>query len=161
MIKIEDDKIIIDGKTIFLPIIYTAPIDELFSYEYGPLGYRAIQFETEYVTKNSKFDGLALTYPMSGDKIRTSDMSRVTGVKKDNLTALVHEYSGTYDISSDRFCYPSYPVINSANTARYMKYKSRSESINNLYLLGRLAEYRYYDMAQVIEQAWSLLQREF
>lgn len=157
IISVRNGKLLLNGEIFEGKVFYTGPIDELLNYKYGGLEYRSIYFEMEYIPSNSFFSGLALTFPMDFEKIRTSDMCRVTGISKQGKVALVHEYAGEYCELDDKYNIPSYPVINEENQERYKKYFDEIYDVKNLYILGRLAEYKYYDMGQVIEKTWEVL----
>lgn len=158
-LEIKENKIIYDGVEFSGRVIYTGPLDELFAYQYGYLPYRSVFFKKIIKEKNIEFKGLAITYPLKYKKFRTSDMSRVTGVYREDQVALLSEYSGDYDEQSRKYNIPSYPVLNKENNNIFQEYKNKGEKTNNFYFIGRLAEYQYYDMSQVIEKAFELVEK--
>lgn len=153
-VNIDNKLIYFNGSVFGGKVYYTAPIDELCNFCFGKLEYRSIYFKKHYVNENREFSGLAVTYPSELiDKIRTSDMSRVTGIFSSKRTVLVDEYSGNYNEKSVFYNVPSYPVLSVSNIECYKKYQNLLKGIKNFYVVGRLAEYRYYDMSQVIENS--------
>lgn len=156
-LSIENDQVCLDGKKYNGITIYTAPLDELFDYKYGYLPYRSIWFHPYIVPSNDYFTGLAMTYPNIYKKFRTSDMERVTGVKRRKGIVLMSEYAGEYNPDDKRFNLPSYPVINDTNKLTYFKYFEKAKELKSFFFIGRLAEYRYYDMAETIERSFKLV----
>ncbi|WP_028043139.1 UDP-galactopyranose mutase [Candidatus Stoquefichus massiliensis] len=157
-IKIIKNKIFYNGSEFNGKLIYTAPLDEFFNYKYGCLPYRSVFFKKTIIKNNTYFNGLALTFPLKYKKFRTSDMSRVTGVYKENKVALLSEYSENYN-RDKKYNIPSYPLINECNLELFNKYKLLADKVNDFFYLGRLAEFKYYDMSQVIEKAFELVNR--
>jgi UDP-galactopyranose mutase len=132
-------------------IVYTGKIDEYFNYCYGELEYRSLRFESE--TRTGDHQGIAVVNYAS----RTVPYTRITEHKhftperldKLNSTVFTKEYPTEWNRSET----PYYPINNDKNIETYMKYKSLSEKTNKVIFGGRLAEYKYYDMHQVIGSA--------
>ena len=156
-LMINNDSILFHGKKI--KVIYTGPLDELFSFKYGELPYRSVRFVNKKVTYHDCFSGLALTYPTKYKKFRTSDMCRVTGNNKSENTVLVSEYADNYNRNGKNYNTPAYPILNEDSSKIYYLYKNEAEKVKNLYCIGRLAEFKYYDMSQVIEAAFCLIKK--
>jgi len=93
---------------------------------------------------------------MNYKKTRTSEMKRITGQKIDGYTVLVSEYPGEYDKKSSKYNIPSYPVLNDESIKMYEKYRKESKKIKNLFVTGRLGEFKYYNMEQTILAAFEL-----
>lgn len=159
VITINNNGILVDGKYFNNKVIYTGPLDALFDFKYGKLPYRSVFFKKTIVKENNEFTGLALTYPKKYSKFRTSDMERVTGVGIKGKVAMVSEYAGEYDTQSNKFNVPSYPVINENNLNMLNKYKNLADSIDNFYYIGRLAEFKYYNMSEIIETAFEFVKQ--
>lgn len=136
--------------------VYTGPIDKFFNYEYGNLEYRTLSFETSRLSIGD-FQGNAIVNFTSTDYPYT----RIVEHKHFNLSAsnntthsityITKEYSTQWNNQSD----PYYPINNDINNDRYNKYQKLTNNIDyNKYIFGgRLAEYKYYDMHQVIGSA--------
>ena len=154
----KNNHIYLDGDKFDGDVIYTAPLDELFEYRYGRLPYRSIWFHPHVVQNNRYFTGLAVTYPNTCEQFRTSDMERVTGIRRKNGTVLMSEYSGEYQPFDIKFNIPSYPVINNDNEITYLKYLEKAKDLESFFLIGRLAEYKYYDMSETIMRSFELVE---
>jgi UDP-galactopyranose mutase len=132
-------------------VIFTGPVDEYFDYQFGHLPYRSLQFEHVTLDKAQHQPVGVVNYP------QTEDYTRVTEYK--HLTGQVHpKTSLTYERSSAEGD-PYYPIPRSENAALYKKYEALAEVERDVWFVGRLATYRYYNMDQVIGQALSTFRR--
>ena len=136
-------------------VIFTGKIDEYFNYKFGELEYRGLNFEQEILDIDN-FQGVAgMNY--TSEKV---PFTRIIEHKhfefgKQKHTIITKEYpkrASKNDI-------PYYPINNKANNKRYSKYKKLAEKTNVIFG-GRLAEYKYYDMHQVIGSALSKVKKE-
>ncbi len=131
-------------------IIFTGAIDEFFEYQHGPLEYRSLRFETEELNI-SDYQGNAIVNYTDGEVPYT----RICEHKhfefgKGDSTIITREYPDSWEPGKERY----YPVNNSENNSRYSEYKKLAEGVFPKYVFGgRLAEYKYYDMHQVIGSA--------
>ena len=137
-------------------IIYTGPIDLYFDYVYGPLEYRSIRFETEVLDK-SNFQGNAVVnytdYEVPYTRIIEHKHFEFDSTSP--KTVISKEFSSTWKLGDE----PYYPVNDSKNTELFNKYKELAKNETNVYFGGRLAEYKYYDMDDVIIAAKELLEK--
>lgn len=126
-------------------VIFTGPIDEYFSYRFGRLPYRSLRFE--HMTKRqSQFQPVGVVnYPLDRDYTRITEYKYLTG-QHHPWTALTYEYP------TDKGD-PYYPVPRAENQALYKKYEELARAVNDVWFVGRLATYRYYNMDQVVGQA--------
>jgi UDP-galactopyranose mutase len=126
-------------------VIFTGPIDEYFSYRYGRLAYRSLKFE--HVTKRqSRFQPVGVVnYPLDRDYTRITEYKHLTG-QHHPWTAL------TYEFPTDQGD-PYYPVPRPENQELYKSYEALARKVDNVWFVGRLATYRYYNMDQVVGQA--------
>ena len=136
-------------------VIFTGKIDEYFNYKFGELEYRGLNFKQEILDIDN-FQGVAgMNY--TSEKV---PFTRIIEHKhfefgKQKHTIITKEYpkrASKNDI-------PYYPINNKANNKRYSKYKKLAEKTNVIFG-GRLAEYKYYDMHQVIGSALSKVKKE-
>lgn len=143
-------------------VIYTGPIDAFFNYSLGKLEYRSVRFETE-ILDIPNFQGNAVVNYTDRD----TPWTRIIEHKwfqfgKDeygnNLprTVISREYSSEWKSGEE----PYYPVNDKKNSALYAQYKVLTEKEQNVIFGGRLAEYKYYDMDQVILAALSRSKEE-
>jgi UDP-galactopyranose mutase len=139
-----------------IPVVFTGPIDELFHYIYGHLPYRSLKFVSETYEKDYVQATPFIAYPQAEGYIRVTEYKHLTGQKVNGKTTLIAEYPIEYDPNSEDGKIPYYPVITIENLATYAKYRQLADSYSNLYVCGRLGDYRYYNMDQVIERAFEV-----
>jgi UDP-galactopyranose mutase len=127
-------------------VVYTGPIDAYFGYRFGKLPYRSLRFEHEHLPDRSRYQQApTINYPNEHDYIRVTEFKHVTGQEHPE-TSIVREYPRA---DGD----PYYPVPRPENDALYRRYKSLAERERNVTFVGRLAQYRYYNMDQVVAAA--------
>jgi UDP-galactopyranose mutase len=132
-------------------LVYTGQIDQYFDYKYGNLEYRSLSFQTE-VLPISNFQGNAV---VNYTELEVP-FTRIIEHKhfefgNQKSTVITREYSKEWRRGDEAY----YPVNDEINNARYKNYKSLAENENGVLFGGRLAEYKYYDMHQVIASALS------
>ena len=152
-VKIIENKIFYDRKELKNPLVYTGPIDELFNYEAGVLPYRSLRFEFVYENIDSKQDMPVVAYPQVPDFTRITEYKKLP-VQNCKGTTYAVEYPLQYVPNSESE--PYYPLLTAESISNYQKYNELSKQIPNLYLCGRLANYKYYNMDQAIEVALRL-----
>ena len=133
-------------------IIYTGPIDTFFNYCYGPLPYRSLRFEHLHLGKTPRYQPVAVVnYPNEHDYTRVTEFKHLTGQSHPG-TSIVREYP---QAEGD----PYYPIPRPENEALYQRYKALAASESNVFFVGRLAQYRYYNMDQVVAAALKTAER--
>ncbi len=135
------------------PIIYTGPLDELFIGRFGRLPYRSLDFVYETLDTEYAYPCGTVNYTVTEDYTRITEFKYLTGQKAPKTT-IMKEYSRSYDDPETQI--PYYAIINEENNAHYERYKRLTESLPNFHLIGRLAEYRYYNMDKIVENALDL-----
>lgn len=136
-------------------VVYTGPIDAYFDYRLGALEYRSVRFETELLDMPNFQGNAAVNYTD-----RETPWTRIIEHKwfefgKDEQgndlpkTVISREYSSEWKVGDE----PYYPVNDAKNGALYSQYKEMAAAEKNVIFGGRLGEYRYYDMDQVIAAA--------
>ncbi|MBQ3680828.1 MAG: UDP-galactopyranose mutase [Paludibacteraceae bacterium] len=139
-------------------IVFTGKIDEYFGYEYGNLQYRTVRFETE-VLDTPNYQGNAVVNYTEREVPYTRVIEHKhfemfgQDVYNNSKTVISKEYSTEWKPGME----PYYPVNNKQNTELYAKYKALADKEQNVIFGGRLAEYKYYDMDDVIEAALGAL----
>jgi UDP-galactopyranose mutase len=138
-------------------LIFTGPIDKFFNYKYGKLEYKTVRFEHTLLNQ-SNYQGVPVmnftNYEIPYTRI--IEHKHFEGIKNE-YTWITHEYPQEY---ISEVTEPFYPVNDEINNKIYSKYKEESEKIKDYVLFGgRLAEYKYYDMHQVIERALSVVSK--
>lgn len=156
LFKIINNRIIYNGCIINIPIIYTGALDNLFDYKYEVLPYRTLNFKYETFLMDSYQDAPVVAYPEVSDYTRITEFKKMSLQIKENITTIAKEYPSQYVVNKLVKSEPYYPIVNEENKKQYMLYKNEANKINNLYLCGRLAEYQYFNMDQVIKNAIQL-----
>lgn len=142
-------------------VVFTGRIDEYFGFRYGRLDYRTVRFETETL-ETPNFQGNAVVNYTSKDvpytRIIEHKHFQMFGdrVYDNPLTVISREYSCEWHEGLE----PFYPVNDDRNQRLYMRYKALADAEPDTVFGGRLAEYRYYDMAPVIARVLDLFRRE-
>lgn len=133
-------------------IIYTGMIDELFGFCFGELPYRSLRFEYDTYDTEYKQNVGQLNSPNSYDFTRITEFKHLTG-QRHPKTTLAREYPQAYR-RGENTAY--YPIIAEENQKKYKQYKERAATLHNVHLVGRLAEYKYYNMDAVVATALKL-----
>jgi UDP-galactopyranose mutase len=129
-------------------IVYTGPIDEFFDCDNGRLAWRSIRFEHETIEILDYQGNAVVNYTEENIPYTRVIEHKHFEFGKQSHTVVTKEYSQTWDSSKEKF----YPVNDDENNELYQKYKTRIDS--NRYIFGgRLADYKYYDMHQVVGSA--------
>lgn len=133
-------------------IVYTGPIDEYFDCCFGKLPYRSLQFEHEHLPEVAQFQPVGtVNYPNDHEFTRITEFKHLTG-QEHSGTSVVREYP---QVEGD----PYYPIPRSENEALYQKYKQLAAEQSDVTFVGRLAQYRYYNMDQVVAAALKAAER--
>ena len=139
-----------EGKAFEGPVIYTGPLDELFGCRFGRLPYRTLDFAFEYHDIPDYQGHSVVNYTVSEDFTRITEFKHLTGQEAEGTT-IVKEYPKAYSGADGEI--PYYAIMNEENNALYGKYRALAESWPNLYPLGRLAEYKYYNIDAMTAKA--------
>jgi UDP-galactopyranose mutase len=126
-------------------MIYTGPIDAFFDYRYGKLPYRSLEFKHETHNKPVHQPAPVVNYPNEHLYTRCTEFKYLTG-QEHSKTSIVYEFP---QAEGD----PYYPVPRPENAELYKKYKALADAIPEVYFVGRLATYKYYNMDQCVAQA--------
>lgn len=129
-------------------MIYTGPIDEFFDFRFGRLPYRSLRFQHE--THNvQQFQPVGVVnYPNDHAYTRVTEFKHLTG-QQHPQTSIVYEFPTA---EGD----PYYPVPRPENAKLYEMYRELADSTPGVYFCGRLANYKYFNMDQVVAQALHL-----
>lgn len=138
-------------------IIYTGAIDEYYDYCFGKLKYRTVHFETQ-ILETPNFQGNAVInytdYQVPYTRIIEHKHFEMFGTEVYQCPKTI--ISKEYSIEWQEGMEPYYPINDEDNTKLYEKYKELAKKNKNIIFGGRLAEYKYYDMAPVIEKALNI-----
>ena len=153
-LDLSEGRICLDGAEFSGPVIYTGQADELFAFRFGPLPYRTLDFRFETLAQDD-FQGCGtVNYTVDEDYTRITEFKHLTGQVKPGVTTIVKEYSRAFTGAPGET--PYYAIINPENDRRYAQYRAEAERFPNLHLLGRLAEYKYYNMDAIAARALEL-----
>ncbi len=130
-------------------VVFTGMIDELFDYKYGTLPYRSLDLRFQTIDADRFQESAVVNYPNEYDFTRITEFKYIHPVKTKSTTIL-QEYPMAYQSGQND---PFYPILTDANLEVYSFYKRLAEQFQNIIVVGRLAEYRYYDMDDVVRRA--------
>lgn len=126
--------------------VYTGPIDAYFNYRFSKLPYRSLRFEHEHLPNTEWFQPVGtINYPNEHTYTRITEFKHATGQTHPG-TSIVREYPQAEGE-------PYYPIPRAENEALYQRYKALADAEPNVTFVGRLAQYRYYNMDQVVAAA--------
>ncbi len=126
-------------------LVYTGPIDYFFDYMHGKLPYRSLWFRFETLEMETFQPAAQVNYPNDYDFTRITEFKHLTG-QDHRRTTIAYEYpTGDGD--------PYYPIIAPENIEAYKKYEQEARKLKSVYFVGRLAEYKYYNMDVVVASA--------
>lgn len=138
-------------------IVFTGKIDEFYDYRYGKLNYRTVRFEQEIIDKPNYQGNAVVNYTE-----RDIPYTRIIEHKHFEMfgqqvydcpkTVISKEYSTEWEDGMESY----YPVNDKTNTKLYSQYKELADNEMNVIFGGRLAEYKYYDMAPIIEKVLNI-----
>ncbi len=133
----------------FDKIFFTGSIDEFFNYKFGQLPYRSVNFKLETHNKEYYQSNACVNYPCNYDFTRIHEYKYYLDDKSDK-TVIAKEYSEDFELGkNERY----YPIPNDDNFDLYHKYLYESEKYENVHFLGRLGDYKYYNMDCAIERS--------
>jgi UDP-galactopyranose mutase len=153
-LRFAEDGIYFDGEKFDGELIYTGAIDELFACRFGRLPYRSLDFRFEHLVQDSYQGHSVVNYTVSEDFTRITEFKYLTGQKDTDGTTIVREYPFAYTGAPGET--PYYAILNEENQALYEKYKALTARYDNFRLLGRLAEYKYYNIDAMTLKAMEL-----
>ena len=151
----EEGTVYFDNELFTGTVIYTGLLDHLLGYQLGDLPYRSLDFDVE--TKEGNFQPVAtVNYPTPAEN---HPYTRITEYKKFMKnppimkTTIAIEYPMAYDRNGEKGNVPYYPIFNEASQKQYDAYADLVKKIPNIVPLGRLAEYKYFNMDAIVEHA--------
>jgi len=147
-IDISNKKIYFMGNEFKGRVIFTGMIDELFDYKFGVLPYRSLKFQIRILEAEYFQEVATVNYPNNYDFTRITEFKHIHPVNIAK-TVILLEYPKDYKKGE----IPYYPVFTQEGMKAYENYKELAESFDQIILVGRLAEYRYYDMDDIVDRA--------
>lgn len=154
--ELKDKDFYLFGSKFEGKVIYTGQIDELFDYKFGELPYRSVDMRFETVEKEFYQEKATVNYPNNYDFTRITEFKHIHPTNS-NKTTILKEYPQEYVKNKNT---PYYPIFTQENQNKYNQYLEYSKEFDNLILLGRLAEYKYYDMDDMIERVLEVFKKD-
>ena len=154
VLTFSDTQIFYEGEAFTGDVIYTGALDELFDCRFGRLPYRSLDFHFEHYDMDSYQGHSVVNYTVSEDFTRITEFKFLTGQQDTDGTTIVKEYPFAYTGAEGEI--PYYAILNEENQKLYEKYKRLTARMKNFHLLGRLAEYKYYNIDAMTEKAMEL-----
>lgn len=153
VINENEKELFFEGKKVRC-MIFTGAIDELFSYKFGQLPYRSLDIKYEYYDKDKVLPCEIISYPQSVGFTRSTEYRQIM-FSQENVkgTVVATEYPLTFDEKNEIANIRYYPVNTKESDKVYQQYLEESKKFGNIFLCGRLAEFKYYNMDVCIEHA--------
>lgn len=138
-------------------IVFTGMIDQFYNYKFGTLEYRSLKFEHEIINQENYQGNAVVNYTDYEVPYTRIIEHKHFEFGTQSKTVISREYPITWKVGYD----PYYPINDDKNNCLYKKYKMLSNKEKNVIFGGRLAEYKYYDMDDIIDQALKTIKKEF
>jgi UDP-galactopyranose mutase len=133
-------------RDVYDHIVYTGPIDAFYNYRFGSLPYRSLRFEHEHLPTTEQLQEVGtVNFPNDHAYTRITEFKHLTG-QQHTGTSIVREYPQAQGE-------PYYPIPRDENEALFKRYEALAQTESRVTFVGRLAQYRYYNMDQVVGAA--------
>ena len=154
LLSFQGNDILFEGEVFEGDVVYTGALDELFDCRFGRLPYRSLDFRFEHYDEASYQGRSVVNYTVSEDFTRITEFKFLTGQQNTEGTTIVKEYPFAYTGAKGEI--PYYAILNDGNRALYEKYRALTAGMKRFHLLGRLAEYQYYNIDAMAKKALEL-----
>lgn len=152
----EQKKVFYQGDPVEL-LVFTGPVDEMLGVKYGELPYRSLEIVYEWFDEQQIYPEKIISYPQAKGYTRKTEYKfMMFDHSKAKGTTIATEYPTKYKKGGKNA--PFYPVITEETKRRYEMYKQEAESYGNVFLCGRLAEFKYYNMDDCILHAFDVFE---
>lgn len=148
----QQNAILLDGEPFLGPLIYTGMLDQLVPDEEIRLPYRSLRFEHQHLSQTQFQPVTTVNYPNEEEFTRITEFKHLTG-QQHSGTSIVYEYPCTYE--SEKGLEPYYPIFTEQAQHHYKLCHQQLTCFPQIEALGRLAEYRYFDMDDAVDNALS------
>ena len=149
VMELRGDEIYLFGQKFGGQLIYTGQLDELFDKKFGALPYRSIDMKFASVDEEFFQAAPVVNYPNNYDFTRITEFKQIHPAQS-LRTTILREYPQEYVAGENE---PYYPIFTDEARAAYEKYSAELARFKNIAAVGRLAEYRYYDIDDVVRRA--------
>lgn len=147
--SLRDGKIFLFDSEFTGKIIYTGLLDELFNYKFGALEYRSVEMKFEMLDVENFQEAATVNYPNNYEFTRITEFKKIHPAKTARTTIL-KEYPQNYVVGKNE---PYYPVFTDAAKTAHAKYLNELKNFPQISAIGRLAEYKYFDMDDAVKRA--------
>ena len=137
-------------------IVFTGMIDEYFGYQFGKLEYRSLSFDNEVLDMPNYQGNAVVNYTESEVPYTRIIEHKHFEYGTQDKTVITREYSKEYQEGDE----PYYPINDQRNNELYSKYKALADNVSNVIFGGRLAQYKYFDMHNIIAEALECVAKE-
>lgn len=149
-LHINEKALSIDGKKVEFPVVYTGALDELFEHRQGALPYRSLKFEWKHEKKDSIQPYAVVAYPQAEKFTRIVEFKQFLD---HDIKETTYEVEYPLQYSPAKNFEPYYPLLTEESQKQYTYYAEAAKGIKYLYLCGRLADFKYYNMDQALDRA--------
>lgn len=153
-LEVRPEGILWNGGPLSVPLIYTGALDELFGCRFGRLEYRSLRFEYETLELESYQEACGVAYPKAEGFTRITEYPKLPVQTGLGRTVIAREYPVPYGNGAE----PYYPILTEETQRLAGQYRALAEKVPGLYLCGRLAEFRYYNMDEAVWAAMGVAQ---
>lgn len=147
--------VLYQGKVFDGKVIFTGAIDDFFDHKLGQLPYRSLRFDFEHHNQDDYQGHAVVNYTVDEEYTRITEFKHMTG-QKIKGTTIIKEYPEVYKDNSQ---VPYYAILNDDNKQMHQDYVDMLKSFDRFYLLGRLAQYKYYNIDGIVEEALKLCKK--
>jgi len=155
-VDLETRKIFLFGQEFKGKVVFTGMIDELFEYKFGKLAYRSLDLRFETLEVEYFQEVATVNYPNDYDFTRITEFKHIHPTEVDK-TVILKEYPKACKLGRD---IPYYPILTKENKEKYFRYREIANEFDNLILVGRLADYCYYNMDDVVKKALEIFEEK-
>jgi len=148
-VEIREKQLYYRGERFEGTVIFTGMVDELFDHCFGELPYRSLDLKFEVCAQEYYQSNAVVNYPNEHAYTRITEFKHIHPVQS-KQTTILKEYPQDYVSGQNT---PYYPMPTDDSQEKYQRYAALAQEVDNLILLGRLAEYRYYDMDDIVARA--------
>lgn len=138
-------------------VVFTGQIDEYFDYKFGTLEYRSLRFEHEALQTDNYQGNAVINYNDAEYPFTRIIEHKHFEFGKQKGTIITKEFPDQWQVGKEAY----YPINDNENQSKFEKYNALAKSLENVIFGGRLAEFRYYDMHQIIGSALAKIKKEF
>ncbi len=142
----------VKGEIEYKRLFYTGQIDEFFNYSLGKLPYRSLRFEFRQYEQRYYQSGAVINYPCEHDFTRICEPKHFLD-KGSERTVIALEYPQPHETGCNE---PYYPIPGPQNEELYARYRRMADELGQVHFLGRLGDYRYYNMDEAVARALKL-----